>query len=107
MFDGIPYQYKYTVDNLRDGFKYFSAATAYDLGTTEIESLESGLSQNEEASVPAAMAGHRITTTDVTHTDHVGTLERLDGAGRVQVLLEMMGTSIPVTLQRSALAPAA
>jgi len=39
--------------------------------------------------------------------DFVGTLERLDGAGRVQVLLEMMGTSIPVTLHRSALAPAA
>jgi transcription elongation factor/antiterminator RfaH len=39
--------------------------------------------------------------------DFVGTLERLDDAGRVQVLLEMMGTVVPVTLQRSALAPAA
>jgi len=39
--------------------------------------------------------------------DFVGTLERLDDAGRVQVLLEMMGTAVPVTLQRSALAPAA
>ena len=39
--------------------------------------------------------------------DFVGTLERLDEAGRVQVLLEMMGTSVPVTLHRSALAPAA
>ena len=39
--------------------------------------------------------------------DLVGTLERLDGAGRVQVLLEMMGTSVPVTLHRSALSPAA
>ena len=37
----------------------------------------------------------------------VGTLERLDGAGRVRVLLEMMGTAVPVTLRRSALSPAA
>jgi transcription elongation factor/antiterminator RfaH len=39
--------------------------------------------------------------------DLVGTLERLDGAGRVQVLLEMMGTAVPVTLHRSVLSPAA
>ena len=39
--------------------------------------------------------------------EFVGTLERLDEAGRVQVLLEMMGTSVPVTLHRSALSPAA
>jgi transcription elongation factor/antiterminator RfaH len=39
--------------------------------------------------------------------DFVGTLERLDGAGRVQVLLEMMGTAVPVNLDRSALASAA
>jgi transcriptional antiterminator RfaH len=37
----------------------------------------------------------------------VGTLERLDDAGRVRVLLEMMGTAVPVTLRRSALSPAA
>jgi transcription elongation factor/antiterminator RfaH len=39
--------------------------------------------------------------------DFVGTFARLDAAGRVQVLLEMMGTAVPVTLHRSALAPAA
>jgi transcriptional antiterminator RfaH len=39
--------------------------------------------------------------------DFVGTLERLDEAGRVQVLLAMMGTAVPVTLHRSALSPAA
>jgi transcriptional antiterminator RfaH len=39
--------------------------------------------------------------------DLVGKLKRLDGAGRVQVLLEMMGTAVPVSLHRSALAPAA
>jgi transcription elongation factor/antiterminator RfaH len=39
--------------------------------------------------------------------DFVGTLERLDEAGRVQVLLKMMGASVPVTLHRSALSSAA
>lgn len=39
--------------------------------------------------------------------DFVGTLQRLDATERVQVLLEMMGTSVPVTLHRSALSPAA
>jgi transcription elongation factor/antiterminator RfaH len=37
----------------------------------------------------------------------IGTLERLDESGRVQVLLQMMGTSVPVTTHRSALSPAA
>jgi transcription elongation factor/antiterminator RfaH len=39
--------------------------------------------------------------------DLVGILDRLNEAGRVRVLLEMMGTAVPVTLHRSALAPAA
>ena len=39
--------------------------------------------------------------------DFTGTLQRLDGAGRVQVLLELMGTAVPVSLHRSALLPAA
>jgi transcription elongation factor/antiterminator RfaH len=39
--------------------------------------------------------------------DFVGTLERLDDTGRVQVLLEMMGTAVPITLHRSTLASAA
>ncbi len=39
--------------------------------------------------------------------DFVGTLERLDEAGRVRVLLNMMGTAVPVALHRSALSPAA
>jgi transcriptional antiterminator RfaH len=37
----------------------------------------------------------------------VGTLERLDDAGRVRVLLEMMGTAVPVALRRTAICPAA
>jgi len=39
--------------------------------------------------------------------DFVGTLERLNAAGRVRVLLTMMGTAVPVALHRSALLPAA
>ena len=39
--------------------------------------------------------------------DFVGTLDRLNEAGRVRVLLEMMGTAVPLTLHCSALAPAA
>ena len=39
--------------------------------------------------------------------DFVGTLERLDDAGRVRVLLDMMGTAVPVALRRSAICPAA
>ena len=37
----------------------------------------------------------------------VGKLERLDATGRVRVLLEMMGTAVPVALRRSAICPAA
>ncbi|MEQ1832981.1 MAG: hypothetical protein ABL977_07985, partial [Candidatus Eisenbacteria bacterium] len=59
VIDGVSYQYKYTLANLRDGFKYFTAVTAYDLGTTEIESLESGRTQNEAMVVPAPRAGER------------------------------------------------
>jgi hypothetical protein len=51
--DGRTYNYKYTVDHLRDGFKYWAAVTAYDLGTSQIESLESGEDQNEVMFVPA------------------------------------------------------
>src|SRR5262249_61174768 len=39
--------------------------------------------------------------------EFVGTLERLDAAGRVRVLLTMMGTEVPVALHCSALLPAA
>jgi transcriptional antiterminator RfaH len=39
--------------------------------------------------------------------DFVGTLERLDDAGRVRVLLNMMGTVVPMSIDRTALVPAA
>lgn len=37
----------------------------------------------------------------------VGRLERLDTSGRVRVLLEIMGSVVPVAVQRSVLSPAA
>ena len=57
MIDGVPYQYKFTVPSLRNGFKYYAAVTSYDLGNSEIESLESGTAQNEILAIPAPAAG--------------------------------------------------
>jgi transcription elongation factor/antiterminator RfaH len=51
--------------------------------------------------------GQRVRILSGPFAEFVGTLERLDGAGRVQVLLGLMGTAVPVTLHRSALLPAA
>jgi transcription elongation factor/antiterminator RfaH len=51
--------------------------------------------------------GQRVRILSGPFADFAGTLARLNDAGRVQVLLEMMGTEVPVTLYRSALAPAA
>jgi transcriptional antiterminator RfaH len=51
--------------------------------------------------------GQRVRILSGPFADFVGTLQRLDEAGRVRVLLEMMGTAVPVMLHRSALAPAA
>lgn len=59
LMDGVHYRYRYRVPALRNGFKYFAAVTAYDLGNVEIESLESGISQNKTLAVPAPAAGER------------------------------------------------
>jgi len=40
-------------------------------------------------------------------TDLVGTLDRLDANGRVRVLLDIMGSTVPVAVHRSVLAAAA
>lgn len=57
VIDGVTYHYKFTVGNLRDGFKYWVAVTAYDLGTSDIESLESGQDQNKRMVVPGPAPG--------------------------------------------------
>ena len=52
-------------------------------------------------------AGENVRLLSGAFAGFIGTLERLDDTGRVQVLLEMMGTTVPVTIHRSALSPAA
>ncbi|TMQ72724.1 MAG: hypothetical protein E6K80_01995 [Candidatus Eisenbacteria bacterium] len=56
---GITYRYKFTIDHLRDGFKYFAAVTSYDTGDPNIESLESGFAQNEVMAVTGPAPGER------------------------------------------------
>lgn len=57
VIDGIAYLYRMSVTNLLDGFNYYGAVTSYDLGDVQVESLESGLSQNKFLAVPNARAG--------------------------------------------------
>ena len=51
--------------------------------------------------------GHSVRILSGPFANFVGKLERLDAAGRVRVLLEMMGTEVPVALRRNAICPAA
>ena len=44
--------------------------------------------------------GQQVRILSGPFADFVGTLERLDDAGRVQVLLDLMGTAVPVSLRR-------
>jgi transcription elongation factor/antiterminator RfaH len=53
------------------------------------------------------VAGQSVRILAGPFADFVGTLERLDDAGRVRVLLDMMGTAVPIALGRSAICPAA
>jgi transcriptional antiterminator RfaH len=52
------------------------------------------------------VTGQRVRILTGPFANFMGTLERLDAAGRVRVLLELMGTAVPVSLHRSALSPA-
>jgi hypothetical protein len=51
--------YKFSVSGLRNGFKYYCAVTAFDLGNSQIRSLESGKSQNQRIAVPGPQPGER------------------------------------------------
>jgi hypothetical protein len=63
--DGTWYHYRQRVGGLKTGFKYFAAVTAYDTGDDQIESLESGVTQNLLQTVPAPSPaearGRRVT----------------------------------------------
>lgn len=54
--DGESYKYRYDIGGLKDGFKYWVSVTAFDTGTQEIESLESGLAQNRTFVIPGTPA---------------------------------------------------
>jgi transcriptional antiterminator RfaH len=47
---------------------------------------------------PALHVGDRVRITDGPFTDLLGTLEHLDGSGRVRVLLELMGRAVSVVM---------
>jgi hypothetical protein len=59
--DDTAYTYRYRIQNLRDGFKYYAAVTAYDLGNSQIRSLESGFtdSLNRVPAVSGPAPGER------------------------------------------------
>ncbi|MCC7144654.1 MAG: hypothetical protein IT349_21345, partial [Candidatus Eisenbacteria bacterium] len=54
--DGESFRYRYDIGGLKDGFKYWVSVTAFDTGTQEIESLESGLAQNRTFVIPGTPA---------------------------------------------------
>jgi hypothetical protein len=51
--DGVWYHYRQRVTGLKTGFSYYAAVTAFDIGDDQIESLESGVTQNLRQAVPA------------------------------------------------------
>lgn len=55
------YHYRYRINNLRTGFRYFAGVTAYDLGNSQIPSLESGFSDslNRIPVIPGPAPGER------------------------------------------------
>ena len=80
--DATHYKYRYTIDHLRDGFKYFVAVTSFDLGNIEIESLESGILQNKTMAVPAPAPGEKIGGDKVTVFPNPYRVEALWDAGQ-------------------------
>jgi transcription elongation factor/antiterminator RfaH len=73
--------------------------------------VEALIERTDEANLTLFQAGltkgQSVRILSGPFADFVGTLERLDESGRVRVLLDMMGTAVPVGLHRSALSPAA
>lgn len=57
--------------------------------------------------IPPLSAGQHVRIAEGPFADFVGTLQRLDGAERVQVLINLLGRSVSATLRCEALAPAA
>ena len=52
--DGVDYEYRYDIDDVKDGFKYWVSVTSFDTGTNEVPPLESGLAQARTFAIPGA-----------------------------------------------------
>ena len=59
IIDGDTVRYRHRLTGLRDGFTYTVAVTAFDLGDTQIGSLESGMNENKQIAVPNPAPGER------------------------------------------------
>lgn len=68
-----------------------------------IEALRARMESCDDG-LPVLRIGQAVRVCEGPFMDFVGTLERLDASGRVRVLLDMLGRSVAVTLQRGALA---
>lgn len=55
--------------------------------------------------LPALTPGQTVRITDGPFAEFVGELERLDSAGRVRVLLNLMGGEVPAWVPRSSVVP--
>jgi transcriptional antiterminator RfaH len=72
-----------------------------------VETLIANTDEANLALFSSLKTGQSVRILSGPFANFVGKLERLDAAGRVRVLLEMMGTAVPVALRRSAICPAA
>ncbi len=52
--DTTEYPFRFTIDGLKDGFKYWVSVTSFDQGSADVKSLESGLAQNRSFVIPGA-----------------------------------------------------
>jgi hypothetical protein len=55
--DTLRYPFRFVLDQVRDGFKYWVSVTSYDTGTNEIDPLESGIAQNRTFTIPGVQRG--------------------------------------------------
>ena len=60
IIEGDTVQYHYVIRGLRDGFKYFAAVTSFDTGDQQIQSLESGVTQNKLLAIPGPSADQAV-----------------------------------------------
>ena len=79
------------------------APVPYGVVETLLEQTDGGLVRLDTG----LKAGQRVRLLTGPFSDLVGTIARFDDAGRLRVLLELMGTEVPVSVHRSAVAPAA